>query len=842
MPAAQTLPRMSESADQPATSPSQGGTARGVLPLLFIVSMATITLQVVQVRIFSYTINHAFVYLAISLAMLGFGASGTFLSVARGLLRVPAERSVSACLLLFALSAVGVHAYYARNSYTIIPQDGLTIWSRSALLLVAFAIPYFFAGLAVALALLSDAANLGRNYFVNLVGSAAGCFAVYPFLPEVGAHGVVLGVALACGLSVLVFGPGFWRLVAAVASALLLSFFLLRDLVLPFRPDVSDQFTVVQQMFTQHAGIEGGVLEPELEYERWDPVGKIEIFRWPEPYSLFAGTADSRFFVQDAGAGSVLFDLREHPAERDVLVKGTLYGIATQLRPEADVLVVGLGGGPDLIATLANGARHVTGVEINQGTLEVLGREYREYLGLPDPAGDRLDLLHADGRSFVRSAVDRFDVIQMTGADTNAASASGGSILVENYLYTLEAFVDYLRAIKPDGVVSITRFGQEPNRVVTTMLEALDQLGIDQPERCIAVVNQSTRWGCVLVKRVPFTDDELATLEAICVESAGLAPRATIPVYDPIGFQLTDPSLLIYPERAPGNRQYVYTLRERVEQILAREDGDYTPCTDDKPFFFNFAPQTDQGALEKLGGILSSVVGGQRDDDEQPGFGVTDYLVMSLQFTLVALVLILLPLFALKRSATSLRAAAPLAVYFLGIGVGFMFLELVLMQKCGLFVGHPNRSISTVLFALLVSSGLGSWISGRWGARPGVKIGLAMVGVAIWIVLFSTFSQALFEQFLSAAIPVRIAILVAVIAPAGLLLGMPFPTCLRLVDERLPAFAPWAMAANGFASVVASLAAIPTSMSQGFSASLVVALVAYACAGLAFLVFARQAR
>jgi len=814
-------PPAPESDPSGAPQGSRSSADRAVTLQLFAISMATITLQVVQVRIFSYTMNHAFVYMAISLAMVGFGLSGTVLSVARGLLAVRPRHAVAGCLLLFALSTVATHVFFARVSHRVVPEAGLSLLSEAALILLVFAVPYFFAGMGVALALLSDVSRVGASYFVNLVGSAAGCFAVYPFLGRLGAEGVVMAIALACALVALPFARGAWRAACAVTAVLLVPGVAFADEVLPLEPDPTDQYRYVERIFGEKTG---EPVEAERTYARWDPVGKIEVFRFPEPFNLFGGRTDSLFFTQDAGAGSVLLKVRDDPELERALARGTLYGLATSLRPDSETLIIGLGGGPDLLAALANGARRVTGVEINAATLDVLGRVYRDYLGLPSEESGRLELVHADGRGFVRQFEGRFDVVQMTGADTYAASASSGSMLAENYLYTIEAFTDYLNAVEPDGLVAITRFAHESGKVYTTMLEALRRLGAEDPDRHVMVLVQGprARWISVLTKRSPFTPEEVATVERLCAESAALGPLCTIPVYTPIGFGFDSAMHAIRVPRFDG---------APVEELRLPqwEQYDLTPAPDDRPFFFNFQGLRDLSLAQLF--TTRSLAKHQ--------FDVTDYLVIVIQISLVSLLLIVGPLVVFKLGGRRLLAGAPLLFYFFGIGVGFMFIEIVLMQKCGLFMGHPNYSISTVLFSLLVFSGLGSWISGGLDVSARAKITTAVAAIALWIVAFSLFSQGIFESYLHLPIAQRVAILVAMIAPVGLFLGVPFPTCLREVEHRVPHFSPWALGTNGFASVVASLATIPVSMANGFARTLYLALAAYLVAWAAFMTFRR---
>jgi predicted membrane-bound spermidine synthase len=225
------------------------------------------------------------------------------------------------------------------------------------------------------------------------------------------------------------------------------------------------------------------------------------------------------------------------------------------------------------------------------------------------------------------------------------------------------------------------------------------------------------------------------------------------------------------------------------------------------------------------------------DPIDQYEWDVTHYLALVVQIGLVSLLLILGPLIVLKARGHSLRASGPLALYFFAIGVGFILIEIGLMQKCTLFLGHPNYSISTILFSLLVFSGIGSYTSGRWPLTPRATIAVASAAIICLVLAFAAFSQPLFEAALGLPIETRIAIAVSTLAPKAFFMGMMFPTCLRMAEERVPDFSPWVWGVNGFASVLGSLATIPLTIALGFNRTLLLAAIAYGLAWLSFELF-----
>jgi hypothetical protein len=294
------------------------------------------------------------------------------------------------------------------------------------------------------------------------------------------------------------------------------------------------------------------------------------------------------------------------------------------------------------------------------------------------------------------------------------------------------------------------------------------------------------------------------------------------------------------PPRSPNEPAQSYLADPRFYQTLfdaaknddmkswlARNPYDFSPTTDDMPFFF----QIQRLRWPSLSELLRS------DPIDQYEWDVTHYLALVVQIGLVSLLLILGPLVILKTRGHSLRAAGPLALYFFAIGVGFILIEIGLMQKCTLFLGHPNYSISTILFSLLVFSGIGSYVSGRWAITPRATIAVAAAAIISLVLAFAALSQPLFEAALGLPVTARIAIAVATLAPKAFFMGMMFPTCLRMAEERVPDFSPWVWGVNGFASVLGSLATIPLTIALGFNRTLLLAALAYALAWLFFELF-----
>ncbi|MCB9831522.1 MAG: hypothetical protein H6807_03535 [Planctomycetes bacterium] len=798
------------------------GFGRAQAPLLVVLSAAALAAQLLLVRIFSYTLNHGFVYMAISLGMLGFAVGGLVIAASPRLERLRIETFLPLAAFGFALSLACGLKVFADHSRGIVPAGGLSIFRLSAWPLLMLVPPFFFAGAGIAASLVLPGRGVGGRYALNLVGSAAGCVLAQPLLEAFGAPRALALLGFLCLLAGLPAARGPYRLILGLGLLAALAG-LLSDRALPdYRPDDADQYRELEREIERV-----GAGRPELIHAAWDPVGRIEIHRLPGAFGLIGGRAPLYYYSQDAGAGSFMIGAGQVPEAAADLARGTLYGLGANLRPDGEALVVGVGGGPDLLAILAAGQARLVGVDINAATIAALSGPFAAFLGIADDLeSGRLHLEHADGRGYLRRRRQAFDLIQMTGADTYAANPAGASILSESYLYTREAFVDHLAALRPGGILEVTRFGIESRRILNTALAALEERGVERPLDHVVVVAQGplNQWTSVLVFDRPVTAAEGARIDALCAESAAPAARCFMPAFNAIGFAFDSPLQLAY---RPG----LGIDRATIDRNLASPGKDLRPVVDDRPYFFQF---------DRLDGLPWRQVFSTGAFDRHH-WGLADYLRVALQIAAVALLLLVAPLMTRRGRGVGARSLLATVLGFAGIGAGFMFLEIVLMQRCALFLGHPNLAIAVVLAMLLVASGLGSALAGRFERWPRALILVAVPGIVAWTLLFVRHAPAWFETRLDGSTVERILALALWLLPLGLLLGLPFPSALAILGRRSPRAAVWAIAVNGFASVTASLAAIPLTMIRGFSASFLVAGAAYLVALAGFLFLPRRA-
>jgi hypothetical protein len=802
---------------------------------LALLSAAALAFEITLTRLFSVTEWYHFAFLAVSVALLGYGASGTALSLVPRWGRPPTARRTSALAALFAAGMI-----LATLSLNHLPFDSYRIaWERVQVLYLvlyylALTVPFFCAGLVTGLLLTAYAEHSARIYAANLLGSAAGGLLPLLLLPLLG-EGAILSIAALGLLAAFVFQlPSCSRQTSPLRQgalvprsqslALLLGIVLLLVLAIllpvPFQLRLSPYKGLSQVMRFP---------DSEIVWERWNAFSRVDrvassAIRSAPGLSLsYPGElpAQDGLFVDGDDLSPVVRATAGGDAT-DLLQGFTSYlpvALPYQLRPGARALVLGPRGGLDIWVALYQGAADVVAVEPNPLVIAASEQVY-------DEGG--VQVVIEEGRSYVRhSAVGagqphpdtsprRFDVIHLALIDSYRPVTSGAYSLGERYDLTVEAFEDYLEHLEPGGLLLVERWLQMPPsetlRAGAAVMEALRRSGVEDPAASLAVL-RGWQVGLILAKQGDWTSGELEAIREFA--------------------QAQDLDLVALPGLSESEANQRNVLEEPVfyrafQQLLAEPDAlyathpyDVRPATDDRPFFFHFFRWGQTGAvLAQLGRTW------------QP-WGGSGYFVL---FALLAVAvvtsvgLILLPLIVGKRMRADRQVprgtTGRVLVYFGLLGVGFLFVEIPLIQRFILFLGQPVYAFAAVVAAVLFFSGLGSL------AAPRLPLHWALVLLVMAIALYPLGLPALFRTFLGAPLGVRLLVTGLSLAPLGILLGMPFPGGLAWLRGQAPAMIPWAWAVNGCASVLASILAAILALSAGFSWVLGAAALAYTTAWL----------
>jgi spermidine synthase len=739
-------------------------------------------------RIFSVVMYYHFAFLAISIALFGLSASGVFAFTFRRMLdRVSTDDLLATESVVYALCTLIALFFLVRL------RIGLTYSRQNLILMLTIyalaALPFFTGGLVVTLAITRMSARVNAVYASDLLGAAAGCLVLIPLLDRVGAPGVVLTAAALALTAAVMFSPAHRRArIAAVAGVIMIA-------------AVGGQLSGIAGFDIGDA--KGHVGDTAL-FTKWNSFSRIGVYErthdnWSLSQAYTGPLPRTRYMDIDAAASTPILELSPDLSNVQFL-RYELTAVAYRLtQPGFTALVIGPGGGRDLVSALVFGAGRVDGVEINPIIAnDVMRDRFRAFSGgiYTNP---RVRIAVDDGRSFVRGAPDRYDIIQASLVDTWAATAAGAYTLTENTLYTVEAFNDYIDHLTDNGVLTMTRWVIDGLRLVSLAQEAGEARGWDVSKH-LAVV-QFDRVQTFMLKKSEFTPADIATLRAaakalefnvIYAPAFAGEPAAPLPTEWVDGMATADYPRLI---RAT-DRHAFYTAYKQ----------DIRPTTDDRPFFFHTTKLDDQfqvafGKAMLFGNGLSALM-----------------TLMGISAALVAL-FVLGPL--LLVGGTTTRGWFPWLLYFGALGAGFMLIEVSVLQRFVLLLGHPVYSLTVTLFSLLLGTGIGAAWSRRLREETLARsTAIMLVAIAILAIVV----VAVVTPLVSWAIPfprsVRILIAVAMLVPIGVALGVPMPAGIRLLSSRAPQMVSWAWGINGALSVVGATVAIFIAMNWGFASTL----------------------
>jgi hypothetical protein len=763
-----------------------------------LVSATLLMIELALTRIFSVIMYYHFAFLAVSIALFGLSASGVFAYIARRRLSrfatSPLLSSASlvyaACAIvsLFALVRLRVGLNYSPANLALM----LTIYLLAAL-------PFFTGGFVITMAVSRLTPRINSVYAADLLGAAAGCVILIPLLDQLGAPGVVLAAAVMAIGAATLFAAEQARQRAAAAGALLL--------VLPLAGQATGVagFDVVDTK--GHKG-------DRVLFAKWNSFSRIGVYErthgdWSLSDVYRGPLPETRYMDIDSAASTPILRLAPDLSNVQYL-RYELTALAYHLVEPGSgfkALVIGPGGGRDLVSALVFGAGQVDGVEINPIIADdVMRGQFHDFSGgiYTHP---RIRITVDDGRSFVRRSAERYDFIQASLVDTWAATAAGAYTLTENTLYTVEAFNDYLNHLTDRGLLTITRWVFDGLRLVSLARAAAEMHGWSAADR-IAIVRHG-RVATFLFKKTPFSQSEVSRLRDV-------ARRLGFDVlYAPGGDENGEPVASEWVDGAATGDYARLIHATDLQQFYASLDTDVRPTTDDRPFFFHTTKLQNQFAVAFGRSMLF-------------GNGLSALLTLLGISAALVVILVLGPLALATRDAERPRGWFLWLVYFGALGAGFMLIEVAVLQQFVLLLGHPVYSLTVTLFSLLLGTGLGAAWSRRFRQHTLPRAGAAALVViaAVGVGLTSGIAP-LVAWAMPLSRPVRMAVAIATLLPIGLVLGIPMPAGLRLLGSRVPEMVPWAWGMNGAWSVLGATLAIFIAMNWGFHTTLLAAAATY---------------
>ena len=792
---------------------------------VFFMTASVLMLQIIQTRILSVVSWYYLAFFVISLAMFGITAGTVWVYGRRHRF---SEKTLAHDLTYFSSAFAVTNALCVAVQMTLAPAaTGMATDFVVALeLATCLAIPFFFSGVVVSLALTRSPLPIGRVYAVDLAGAAVGCLGVLLLLNLTDGPSALLWVSVAAALAAACFaGSGFGDVprsrmpfaglllqakpilvvlvLCAIANGLtgkgLQPMFVKGNLEATEAAPIFVKWNSFSRIAVREGRNKSAMRERDDEPAMWGPSPTFRPVQW---------SVRQRGMNIDGDAATTTYAFDGDVAHAAFL-KYDITNLAHFLPDHRRAAVIGLGGGRDMLSARVFGVPDITGIEINPILMQLLTSApgYSEFSGL-----NRLPGMHFhvdEARSWFARTGETFDVIQMSLIDTWAATGAGAFTLSENGLYTVDAWRIFFRRLSPSGVFAVSRWYSPENinetgKIVSLAVATLFDLGVSEPRRHIFLASAG-HIATLIVSRSPLSAPDIARLKAVSKE---------------MQYQL-----LLSPEDTPTSPILRNIVASSTSADLARYTSslplDFSPPTDERPFFFNQLPLYD---LRKTVNFALS----NRADGIASG-NLTATLTLVRAFVTSLLLVIITILYPLQPAIADVgrRLASGGTAYFLLIGAGFMSVEIGLLQRMSVFLGHPIYSLSIVLFSLILATGLGSLISDRLpltSRRRFVSWSLITAG---YLACIPFWLPPLLLAFDGAGLLTRASLCVATIAPAGLLMGYGFPTGMRLVSavDRTPT--PWFWGINGAAGVLASSFGVACSIAFGIYVTLMAGALCY---------------
>lgn len=797
---------------------------------LFLVTLATLMYETLLSRIFSVTMYYHFAFMAVSVAMFGMTVGAILVYLFPHLFdQERIHHHLAQNTLLFAITAV-----LALVLHMLVPFSFSLSWQGIASLLVTYAgiaVPFTFSGICVSLLLTRFPKEVSKLYAADLAGAAVGCIVLIFTLRITDGPTAVVVVALLASSATLLFaqtGSPLKR-TALLATGIFALFVVVNTTL------IYQNSNLLQLIWVK------GRMEATPVHERWNSFSRIIVHEHPEGPGEPSGWGMSHTYPGGRDVNELYMNIDANAATTITEFDGNLENIrhleydvtniVHSLRSDAKVLVIGIGGGRDVLSSLLFKQKEVVGVEINEDIIETVTTRFGDFTGHLDEYPN-VRFVNDEARSYIARQDERFDIIQASLIDTWAATSAGAFVLTENSLYTRDAWNIFLNHLTDRGVLTFSRWYVRNNPGETYRLTALASAslidsGIANPRDHIMLVrlmgvpiSGDGRFGgeldnnvgvsTILVSKEPFTAQEVATIEEVC--------------------ERLEFDMILSPNTAMDETLETIAEGQELVQLIATYPQNIAPPTDDSPFFFQMLRVRDMFNPDTF-------ITGHMGFNAQ---AVAMLGILLLIVTALTLLCIFVPLILTTKQAP-LKGNLTLFLFFASIGFGFMLVEIAQMQRLIVFLGHPSYSLSVVLFTLLLASGLGSFFTERvTGNKLKTTGGLLLLALVVSLVLTGLITPVAVKAFQASTTPLRILVAIGLLAIPGLCMGMAFPLGMKQAATRSLSLTPWLWGINGATSVVASVIAIVLALSAGIAFSFWVGCAWYVVALGAFAMLTTQ--
>jgi hypothetical protein len=673
-------------------------------------------------------------------------------------------------------------------------------------------VPFFFSGVAVCISLTRSPFAMGRVYFTDLAGASFGCLASVLLLSLIDAPSAIFVIA-----AMLFFSAAAYGVYAGEAVIRRRSLYGAVAMLVCAAANASTLHGI-QPIWSK------GALDPRtgILAEKWNPISKVRAIQpqierplmWGPSPKMPALRVEDIVLNIDNDAGTAITRFSGDLKTLDFL-RYDVTSVGAQLRNGGTGAIIGVGGGRDVLNCAAQRFTRIVGIEVNSAMVDLTSKRFAWFSGLNEIPG--FELHNDEGRSYLTRSGEQFDLIQASLVDTWAATSAGAMTLSENALYTVDGWKVFYEHLKPGGVITFSRWFYGAERGQTFRLYSVARAmlmaeGVRNPEAHLALI-KSEPVATLLASNRPFSQKDIQKLKFI------MSDMSFTPIVIP-GEPILEPELKRIV--ATSTLEEMAALREGV-------DVDYSPTFDSSPYFFNAVN------LKSILKVFSRDASGSAIRNS-PNLRAMLFL---LGFMVAALILVMTTIVLPARLLNSGTDGAPkplygAVAYFIAIGLGFILVEMAMMQQLSIFLGHPIYSMVVVLGGLILSAGVGSLASDRWQLKVSWQSRAPALAAALSVVAYSFAVLPVMHALMADLLWQRVLICLALVSPCGFLLGFCFPVGMRWLNSLSQGSnLPWMWALNGAAGTLGSFIAIMISMDVSIGFCVLTGAGCYLLAGLA---------
>jgi predicted membrane-bound spermidine synthase len=763
-----------------------------LLLIIFFITFSTIIVEILYTRVFSMIYFSSFAFLMISLALFGYGLSGVFISMSKMGKKENSIQKLEYFILSYALLLPVIYKITLTAKIDFLnlfntPTNFIILLLNFLVLLI----PFFIAGVSLVLIFSLYSEEIGKLYFIDLIGAALGGIAIIPLITSLGPSKIILLLFLI--MTVLWYLiSGFGRVkkltVFIVVSVLFLGMFKFSDKIFPVIPKIKKREYL------------NDFQKKRIEYSKWSSINKIDI----APVSKFKKNVWLNGGTQQSW-------LIRHNRLIEKTKKPILWfhqSIPFQLTKKDSAFIIGSAGGYEVLCALTHKFKSIYAVEMDPAICHIIAKTgYADYIGnIFNRKG--VYLINDEGRSVLKRMKDRqFDVIQMVNSHPTDTLLSGGLSVAETYIYTVESFKDYWIHLNPEGFLSIVHvFGE---RLFATAYQALRELQVNDPGKKFFVIQAKNGFNYFFMKKGDINprDQKLLTI-----------------FFEKLRLQF--PVEIIYAPHLKKENTYYQIASANYCELYRKSSVNINPVRDNSPYF-NQPNKIGQFSFENIyiAGLSRLMINNAMIRSNSVYLSI---LFISILFSLL---LIYLPL-KIKNKKHKINFNP--IFYFFFIGMAFIIVEIILIKIFQLYLGNPAYSISVIIFSLLISSGIGSLLSGKINQVFKNTILFVTVFLVILISLYALFLFEIIYSLIHFSLVIRLFISLVLISILGIPMGIYFPTGLKQLGKKNKTMIGWAWGANAFATVLGSIITVIVAINWNFTVVLLLAAACYLIAGILF--------